>query len=92
MPPLKRLTVGKRQDAEEVVSETESGTLAFASPEALHGRQLLGLQKESSTDSGGKERLSGLLKSGGFGTELCFGDWKLEALACRRKEQQQIRG
>ena len=47
---------------EEVVSETESGTLAFASPEALHGRQLIGLQKESSIALGGKERLGGRWK------------------------------
>ena len=48
---LRRLTVGKRQDNadKEVVSETESGMLAFAAPEALHGQL---------SDSGWNRRLS----------------------------------
>ena len=64
--PLKLLTDGKRQDRADqevrAVSETESGSLAAAAPEALLGRQLLGLKKESPMPLGGKERLGGLWK------------------------------
>ena len=62
---LTLLTGGKRQDSADeegrVPSETESGTLASAAPEALLGRQL-GLQEDPPIALGGKERLGGLWK------------------------------
>ena len=69
------------------MSETESGMLASAAPEALLGRQL-GLQKDSPIALGWKERLGGLWKcltQQGLAMS-CVPDQSLGEFASRRRE------